>query len=302
MFQIVEVTNNNALLSHIHVFNDKISCKIFPNLGASLQELVFETKPIINGIEVSENGLSEYQNFKKSALLFPFPGRIEKGKYMHNQRSFQFDSNEANAIHGLVFDKHFEVESTEASEENAKVVLSYTSNEKLKGFPFKFQLLVSYVISNDCLQLSIDTKNLGKESFPFSFGWHPYFRSEHLANSTLSFSSEEQMVCDENKIPKTTKKNTLTQSFMLESRFFDDTFILLDKEVTFETDNYILQMNFSETTEAFLQIFTPSDRKSIALEPMSCSPNAFNTGNGLKVLQSQETYTWQVGLHFRTRS
>ena len=305
MFEVERVTNNNALLNHIHVFNDKTSCKIFPNLGASLQELSSETVPIINGIQVSEKGISEYQNLKKSALLFPFPGRIENGSYIHNQQSFQLEINEtkhSNAIHGLIFDKPFEVESIETSAENAKVVISYISNKKLSGFPFKFRLIVTYLISNDSLKLSINVKNLGEESFPFGLGWHPYFKSENLANSYFSFSSEEQLVCDENQIPKTAKRNTLPQNFKLESRFFDDTFILLNKEVTFKTENYSLDMIFSETSEGFLQIFTPHDRKSIAIEPMSCSPNAFNTHNGLKTLQPSEIYIWQVDLNFRTKS
>ena len=304
-FEVANVTNKNALLNHIHVFNGKTSCKIFQNLGASLQELTIETVPIINGIEVSEKGVSDYQSINKSSLLFPFPGRIENGKYVNNQRAFQLETNETNrhnAIHGLVFDKYFEVDSIETSEAAAKVVLSYTSDEKLAGFPFKFQLIITYLISNSSLQLNIDVKNLGEESFPFGLGWHPYFKSDDLSNSFLSFSSEEQLVCDENQIPKSAKKNTLPQTFKLESRFFDDTFILLDKEVTFKTDSYDLDMIFSKTSKAFLQIFTPLDRNSIAIEPMSCSPNVFNNDNGLKTLQAGESYTWQVGLNFRTRS
>lgn len=305
MFEVLNVTNDNVLLNHIHVFNDKTSCKIFPNLGASLQELVFETEPIINGIEVSEKGLSEYQNFKKSALLFPFPGRIENGKYSHNEQSFQLDNNETNrpnAIHGLVFNKHFEVASISTSEENATVVLSYQSDGTLVGFPFNFQLKVTYIMSNNDMQLRLDITNLGEASFPFGFGWHPYFKSENLATSSLSFSSEEQLICDENHIPKSVKKSSLSPTFTLKEQFFDDTFILLKKKVLFETEKYCLDINFSETAEAFLQIFTPHDRKSIAIEPMSFCPNAFNTGTGLKVLQAHEMYTWQVGLNFRTQS
>ena len=305
MFRVAQVTNSNALLNHILVFNNKTSCKIFPNLGASLQELTFESVTILDGIEVSSEGLSDYQNISKSSLLFPFPGRIENGTYVHNQQSFQLEQNEtnrSNAIHGLIYDKHFEVESIETSEANAKVVLSYTSDEKLAGFPFKFQLIITYLISNSSLHLNIDVKNLGEESFPFGLGWHPYFKSENLANSFLSFSSEEQLVCDENQIPKSVKNNTLQQTFKLKNQFFDDSFILLKKEVKFKSEKYSLDMNFSENSVAFLQIYTPDDRKSIAIEPMSCSPNAFNNGNGLKTLQMGESYTWQVGLNFRTIS
>ena len=305
MFEVVQVTNSNALLNHVHVFNDKTSCKIFQNLGASLQELSFDAIPIIYGIEVSDEGIVDYQSINKSSLLFPFPGRIKNGKYDYNQQSFQLEQNEknrSNAIHGLVYDKHFEVESTETSEVDATVVLSYDSKGTLVGFPFNFQLIITYLITNGSVELSATVKNKDEVSFPFGLGWHPYFKSEHLQNSSLSFSSDEQLVCNENQIPKSAKKNNLQQTFKLKNKFFDDSFILLEKEVKFKSENYSLNMNFSENSDAFLQIYTPEDRKSIAIEPMSCSPNAFNSGNGLKILQPDETYTWEVGLNFRLRS
>ena len=303
MFEVINVTSNNVLLNHIHVFNDKISCKIFPNLGASLQELTFENESILDGIEISEEGVLDYQNTYKSSLLFPFPGRIEKGKYSHNQQSYQFNCNHVdgfNAIHGLVFDKHFKLAILETSKGNAKVVLSYISDDRLEGFPFKFQLIVTYLITENNLQLSIDVKNLGEDSLPFGLGWHPYFNSENLKSSTLSFSSEEQLVCDENLIPKSVKKNILNPTFSIENQFFDDTYILSNKKVIFKTKKYTLDMIFSETSEAFLQIFTPQHRKSIAIEPMSCSPNVFNSKNGLKTLQANETYTWDLELNIST--
>ena len=87
MFVIEKLTNNNVLLDHFHVFNENISFKIFPNLGASLQEIVFKDVSIIDGIEISEAGILNYQNSFKSALLFPFPGRIENGKYFGGEFS-----------------------------------------------------------------------------------------------------------------------------------------------------------------------------------------------------------------------
>jgi aldose 1-epimerase len=38
-----------------------------------------------------------------------------------------------------------------------------------------------------------------------------------------------------------------------------------------------------------LQIYTPEDRKSIAIENLSSAPDAFNNGMGLLVLEPGET-------------
>jgi aldose 1-epimerase len=56
-----------------------------------------------------------------------------------------------------------------------------------------------------------------------------------------------------------------------------------------------------------LQVFTgdtmpPAERRrSIAVEPMTCAPNAFNTGDGLRILAPDETLTggWGVQVHHR---
>jgi aldose 1-epimerase len=302
MFAIEKVTNNNVLLDHFHVSNENTSFKIFPNLGASLQELTFDKVSVIDGIEISEAGINDYQNSFKSSLLFPFPGRIENGKYTYNQESFQLKSNESkrfNAIHGLVHDQHFTIDKYEASKDKAKIVLSYVSDGKLEGFPFEFKLLITYLMTEGSLQLSFDVENLGQVSFPFGMGWHPYFKSDNLQSSSLTFSSDKQLVCDQNQIPKTRQDHILKTTFDIEDQFFDDCFILSNKKVKFNTEKYALEMKLGETTDAFLQLFTPSEKTSIAIEPMTCSPDVFNTEDGLRILQPGAAFHWQVDLNFK---
>lgn len=302
MFVIEKLNNNNVLLDHFHVSNENTSFKIFPNLGASLQELSFDDVSIIDGIEISEEGIQDYQNSFKSSLLFPFPGRIENGKYTYNQESFQLKSNESkrfNAIHGLVYDQYFEIDNYEVNKDDAKIVLSYVSDGKLEGFPFEFKLLITYLMTERSLQLCFDVENLGQISFPFGMGWHPYFKSDNSQSSSLTFSSDKQLICDENQIPKTRQDHILKTTFDIEDQFFDDCFILSNKKVKFNTEKYALEMKLGETTEAFLQLFTPSEKTSIAIEPMTCSPDVFNTEDGLKVLQPGATFHWQVDLNFK---
>ena len=157
------------------------------------------------------------------------------------------------------------------------------------------------------LQLCFDVENLGQISFPFGMGWHPYFdaaqhryfKSDNLQSSSLTFSSDKQLICDENQIPKTRQDHILKTTFDIEDQFFDDCFILSNKKVKFNTEKYALEMKLGETTEAFLQLFTPSEKTSIAIEPMTCSPDVFNTEDGLKVLQPGATFHWQVDLNFK---
>jgi len=46
----------------------------------------------------------------------------------------------------------------------------------------------------------------------------------------------------------------------------------------------------------FLQVYTPPHRKSIAIEPMTCAPNAFNNEQGLIILAPFESFSASWGI------
>jgi len=60
-----------------------------------------------------------------------------------------------------------------------------------------------------------------------------------------------------------------------------------------------------DETYRFLQVFTldalTGDRPAIAIEPMTCAPNAFNTGAGLIILGAGGTWTGSWGIVPLTR-
>ena len=47
---IEQVADSNKLLEYIHIKNEKVSAKIYPNLGGSLHELMINGLRIIDGI------------------------------------------------------------------------------------------------------------------------------------------------------------------------------------------------------------------------------------------------------------
>ncbi len=299
MISLKKTTNKNPKLNYIHVYGDNVSCKIFPNLGASIQELAFNDIDIIHGIAISENGLETYKEVYQSAILFPFVGRIPNGEYIFENKNYRLETNEtnrSNALHGLVFNKAFKVDNCDTSTTKASVQLSYCSDGTLKGFPFKFELKVIYIISNEGLKIDFKIFNQNESSFPFGLGWHPYFKTDDLSSNTLSFSSKEKLVCDEQMIPLKKTNNTEPSTFMINNKLFDDTFILLKNEVYFKTNNYKIKMNFKNSHNSFLQIYTPLDRKSIAIEPITSAPNTFNNTIGLLELKPNNAYHWNIKL------
>lgn len=302
--KIKQITNDNKLLHHIHLFDENISCKIFPNLGASLQELIYNNVAIIDGISINDSGIEDYRNTYKSSILFPFPNRVQDGIYVFNQEAHQLIINEKplnNALHGLVFDKKFELEKSEAKDTEASITLSYTSNGQLIGFPYRFKFSVTYILnSSGELLVSFSAENLDDKSFPFGFGWHPYFVSPTLEKSSLSFKGKDQFINSNRNIPIEYVPAKLPDTFLVKDRFFDDAFSMETAKLKFEDKKYTIELDFDNNTESYLQIYTPPQRKNIAIEPMTCPADSFNNKHGLKILTPKEIYTWKIDLKLTT--
>lgn len=304
--KIKHIYNEIEQLEHIHIFNSNISCKIFPNLGASLQELLYKDIPVIDGISIDSAGIADYANTYKSSLLFPFPNRVQDGIYIYNQEKYQLNTNEKalnNALHGLVFDKKFTLVKSEASATEAMVTLSFSPKETEKGFPFKYRFSVTYHLNiHGNVTVSFEAENTDEKPFPFGMGWHPYFISEKLENSTISFKGKDQFINSERNIPLDFAPTKLPESFQIKEQKFDDAFSLHKAEVTFMDTNYSIDLNFESNTGAYLQIYTPPHRKNIAIEPMTCPPDAFNNKYGLQVLAPKEKFVWKMDLKLKTNT
>ncbi|PKP13204.1 MAG: hypothetical protein CVU08_06550 [Bacteroidetes bacterium HGW-Bacteroidetes-3] len=304
MYTAEIVKNQNPLLNQIFIKNKKLHFQsvIYPNLGASLQKLLLNSVDIINGISNDTEGLNDYKNTYKSALLFPFPNRISGGKYEFDQTKHELDCNEKdlnNALHGHIYDKPFSVKNIEATESKAIVALQYADEGKTKGFPFPYQIEIIYTFSPEKISIDFNVNNTGKTSFPFGIGWHPYFKTSNLNASSLNFEAETQYELNEKMIPTNEIPLKFETPLLIENTFLDDCFITNKPKASFKCDTYKIEMDFSSTSKKnYLQVYTPPAKNCIAIEPMTCAPNAFNNQNGLLVLEPHEKFVWQILLSF----
>lgn len=301
MMKIDKISNPNKLLDHIQISNENLSAKVYPNLGGSIQELIINKVNIIDGISNDESGLKDYANTYKSSILFPFPNRIEDGTYEFMGETHQLPVNELsvnNAIHGSVYNKEFKVTSMDSDEHTATIELTYQSNGSSPGFPFTYALKLTYKISaTGSMNLSFDLINQGKFSFPYGMGWHPYFKTEQLATSILSFPSKNFYACNERSLPVKTLTSALPSSFMMKDKKFDDAYSLHKPECSFESKSYTLRFDFDYPDGSYLQVYTPPHGKSIAIEPMTCVANSFNNKIGLKELLPGKSDTWTIHMN-----
>lgn len=300
MFNIQEIQHTNPLLNYFQIKNSEVSCKIYPNLGASLQQFSINKIEMIQGIEPKEDDLPYFRRYYPSSFLFPFPGRIAGGKYEFDGQEYQLETNEGgrdNAIHGFLAEAPFKLIQQNLNHDNAVLNFQHSYQGNEKGFPFPADIHIIYEISNDSLSITLRILNTGETSFPFGLGWHPYFLSQDLAKSTLNFESNQQLTVDEDQIPIGSEPSKFVS--VIGDQSLDDTYLLSDSKVHFITQQYQMKMDSYSTKENFLQLYIPPNRKSIAIEPMTCTPNVFNNKNGLLELASKETYEWTVAMDFK---
>ncbi len=297
LFTLNHIQDPKNTKDYLEISNSDQSCyaKIELSLGGSLQELSLQNKTII-----SSKYTKPYNESYASAILFPFSNRVELGKYNFDNEVFQLEQNEKgkhNALHGLVYNKSFEVVKQEISDTEASVSIIYNESRPGKGFPFMYAITLDYVLTKNELQLHVTVKNTDNVAFPFSLGWHPYFYSSDIYNSMLTLDSDQKILVSDSMIPISEERISWHAPRKIQNQYFDDCFVLNNSLIKFKTPEYHLEFKFS-TTKKYLQIYTPENRKTIAIEPQTAVANSFNSKKGLQVLQPNDSYNlnWKINI------
>ena len=285
--------NQDLNILEIEDSNELVYGKIHLNNGASLQELT------LNGIAIIQD-LSplDYRDTYASSILFPVANRIKDGSYSFKGKEYQFEINqkeENNALHGLVYNKNFSIISKETNNDSATITLEYIEKKKSIGFPYTYSIQLKYIFTNDNLNLIVSVKNTDSEAFPYTIGWHPYFVSEDLQKSTLSFNSNQKLIIGDRNITTGIEEIKVEENFDIEDKQLDDCWILNSNQVKFNTPKFQLIID-SSAKNNFLQAYTPPKLNTIAIEPTTGVSDSFNNKIGLEILNPDELYKVKWGL------
>mgnify|MGYP000365591380 CR=1 FL=1 len=275
--------------------NQRLSGKIHLNAGASLQELTLKGNPIIQNLSPLT-----YDTTYASSILFPFANRIKDGAYQFKGKTYQFEINqkeENNALHGLVYNKPFKIVKQETQPHSASIVLEYVEDNESIGFPYTYSIQVKYIFKEDALSLELSVKNTSSSDFPFTLGWHPYFISNNLHNSTLSFDSNKKIVLGERNITTGVEDIKPIKAFKIEDQQLDDCWILNSDKIVFSTPSYDLTFGSSDNNN-FMQAYTPPRLNTIAIEPTTGVSDSFNNNIGLQILKANDIYKiiWDLSI------
>jgi len=203
------------------------------------------------------------------------------------------------SMHGLLFDKAFVIEAMQTENDEAHLTLKHTYQGEVEGYPFPFYCRMKYHWqSGQYLTCMVEIENTGKSALPLGLGWHPYFTFPSQVNELmLQLNCLYQYQVDERMIPtlKTHTFDAFQQMNLIADTQLDDCFALPPNgnyKTILKDDAHKITLSIEQETGqnqfSYVQIYTPENRESIAIEPMTCIPNAFNNGKGLIKLNTSE--------------
>ncbi len=279
--------------------------EIIPWLGGILNKFMIkhqgEFLSIIDGFISDDDFYKNNGSSFKSNKLSPFPNRIKDGKYQFNGEHYQLDINfpqENNSIHGLLYDAPFDVINANANEEKASIELMHQYNGNSKGFGFPFTLKLVYTYRKNELVCATSVINTGNKVMPYSDGWHHYFTTGSSVDSLeLLLPVTHKYVVDQQMIPTGEKEKfeTFSNPKPIHETEFDDCFVLNGQSGQVKLRDPEKNITITLTTERgegkynFVQVYIPEDRKTIAIEPMTCPPDGLNNKEGLIELAPGES-------------
>ncbi|HMK02618.1 MAG TPA: aldose 1-epimerase [Ferruginibacter sp.] len=277
--------------------SSETSAELLPACGAILHAFtVRHNGAILNMIDNYSSAADFKKNVTgqgfKSCKLSPFACRINNGRYRFAGKEYTIEKFMLgeHALHGLLFDAVFSVTGQHADEEKATITMLHEYRATDKGYPFKYDCIVTYELRKDN-SLGIITELVNKDDgiIPIQDGWHPYFTlGGKIDDLQLEFQSNEMVEFDAGMIP--TGKLSHYEEFgslkKIGDKRFDNCFtvdltecqplcVLRDAKKKLQIEIY------PGASYPYLQLYTPPHRNSIAIENLSAAPDAFNNGMGL---------------------
>ncbi len=287
---------------------------IIPDFGGNVNELVLKKKEklysVLDGNKTAKELIKD--EAYKGAHLIPFSGRIKDGMYIFQGKPYQLPINETsrnNALHGFLNDKPFSIAGITENKDDVSLKLAYSYESQINGYPFPFHLLLIYTISGSGLKIGIEVKNTGASPMPFACGWHPYFTfHEPVDELHLQVPGSGIVALNEHLIPtgEMIPPNHFTTMERIGSARLDTCFLLKDngkaETLLHSVEKDITIHVWQESGNGqfrYMQVYIPPHRRSIAIEPVTSQPNAFNNRNGLVTLQPAEAFRGSYGVYIR---
>ena len=252
----------------------------------------------------------------RGQLLMPWPNRIRDGRYTFAGEGHQLALSEPerlNAIHGLARWALWSL----LHQAPDSVTLGYRLRPQL-GWEWSLDLSVTYALTDAGLVVTPRARNVGAGAAPFGFGAHPYLSvgEDRVDEVQIAIPAAARLGVDDRLLPTELGSVSGTDQDFREARVLgrqalDTAFtnILSGADGCWRVrlahphTGRTVTLWADATAYQWLQVFTGDSlpRASrrvtgIAVEPMTSPPDAFNSGDGLLVLEPGQEFSAPWGI------
>ena len=256
---------------------------VLPDAGGSIASLTWR------GIEVLKSASPEAIAAgdplgMASYPLVPYSNRIAGARLAFEGDSHALRRNlpgHPHAIHGVGWQRRWRVGEHDAA--RARLELDHgATGADAADWPWPFRAWQDLAVESDgeraCLVATLAIENAGPRRFPCGLGWHPFFRCD--ASTRLAFASDGVWRTDGSGLPTACERPEpwgFASLRLIPADHLDNVFAgWAGKAVLHHAGSGLAITLRADAPCRHLVVYTPADRRSIALEPVSHVTDAFN--------------------------
>lgn len=239
----------------------------------------------------------------RGSLLAPWPNRVVDGRYTFEGETYQLDLTEperGHALHGLVAWERFDL--VEAADDSVTAVHRIVPRP---SYPFELEVRALYRLGEQGLTCEVTTRNIGDRPAPYGVAPHPYLVAGpgpvdrwtlELAASEVLQASPDRLV-PQGLAPVRGTDVDFASARSLEGLEIDHAFTGLSTDAdglvrarVRAEDGSGSECSWDPVSLPWVQVHTAdlappeTTRAGLALEPMTCPPDAYNSGTDLRVV------------------
>jgi aldose 1-epimerase len=291
-----------------HTFTAAGYRAVVDEIGATLRVLAHNGRDLVVPYPAGQ-----VRPLYRGAILAPWPNRVVDGSYTFAGRTHQLPLNEpdrGHALHGLVHWVRWAV--TVAGPDHVRLEHDLVPQD---GYPFPLHLSIDYRIGDQGLTTRLTATNTGDGPAPYGCCPHPYLTAGPgpVGDWTLRLPADLRLEVDSRLAPTgLTPVQPVDCDFRsgtgIGDRRIDHAFTGLHPDTTGRTTITLRAPSGTGVAMSFgrwapwVQIHTADrpepqwNRVGLAVEPMSCPPDAFNSGDDLTVLKTGDAHTadWTI--------
>jgi len=282
---------------------------IVTEVGATLRHYAVDGLDVIDGFDAGA-----WSPGGRGQVLAPWPNRLDGGQYRFEGRDGQAALDEPalqNAIHGLVRWLPWRTASKSVDGIELACVL-----HPQPGYPWQLELQVGYRLDDRGLTVSFHARNASEVPAPFGIGFHPYLTvGMEIDGAVLHVPARRYLLTDDRALPigdrpvaGSDRDFTAPRPIgpvRLDAGYTD---LLrgadgLARAVVTTPDDGRRVTLWADASFKYFMVYTGDTlkdvarrRRAVAIEPMTCPPNALRSGTDLLKLRSGQFVQGRWGL------